>query len=540
MTLTTFVFIIFSNILLSSLSLVTINQLKGKIWIQSIVILFVYSVFTLFLGYIWEFSLYLFFFAYILPSVLLTAFILFSTRVLFKTKLKEFSFIYHYNNGRKLIIHDIFIGMLGLGGAGAGKTKSITKPTIQNLARLNFAGIIYDFKKFDLTKCAYTQYTKQRSTVSLKFVNFFDVRYSNLINPIDPKFLLNQAYAQQAATTLLTNLMPDVDFSKDPYFLQTASAGLAGMIWRLKVDYPTYCTIPHVVSIFTNVDHMRIARFISMNKDSRMTGASFIDAAASEKTISNVISTLNNALSKLAIPSVFYVLQDSEFSLKLTDKNEPTMLCISNEQSLAEVYSPIIATIISMSLKLMNGEGNWHGILLADEGMTLKIPNLDNTPATMREYKFGTIILTQDLTQVEGTYNRIGMDKIISNLGNQFYGRVRDPKTAKRYSEMFGKYEKIYTSRTRRSFETGSQTTSLREVEKFPPHLFTKLKAGEFYGVIGDGNKNEFHGRFDQYTDSEEMIPIIKPYITDRDIIQNKERIIDDSIQLILRDERFV
>ena len=538
MNLTTFVFIIFANVLVSSLSLVVINQLKGKLWVQIIVIAFIYAAFTLFLGYIWDFNLPLFLKAYIIPSTLLTAIIYLSNKFIFTPKMKEFTFIYETNQGR-LLIHDMFIGLLGLGGAGAGKTKSITKPTIQNMARLNFTGIIYDYKKFDLSRCAYTQYTKQRSTVRLRFVNFFDIRYTNLINPIQADLMVNQAYAQQAALTLINNLMKNADAAKDPFFIPTATAGFAGLIWRLKEDYPKYCTLPHAVSIFTNMDYERIARFIRVNQNSNMIGASFVQSADSSRTAANVLATLSNALSKLAIPEVFYTLMDSDFSLKLNDRSNPTLLCISNEQSLDEVYSPIIATIISMALKHMNCEGRQQGALMADEGMTLKIPNLDNTPATMREYKFATIILTQDLTQAEDVYGRIGMDKIVANLGNQLYGRVRDPKTAKRYSEMFGKYDKEYTSHTMRSFETGSSTVSTREVDRYAPNTFTKLKSGEFLGVFGDANREEFHGRFKMYKESEENIPMIRPYITDREVKQNFDRIIHEARDLIDKDEAF-
>jgi type IV secretory pathway TraG/TraD family ATPase VirD4 len=502
------------------------------------VILFIYVAFVLFLGYIWDFNLKLFLLVYVLPSVVLTTIIYFSNKIVAKPKLKEFTFIYYTSKGI-LLIHDIFIGLLGLGGAGAGKTKSLTKPTIQNLARLNFSGIIYDYKKFDLSKCAFTQYSKYRSTVNLRFVNFFDLRYSNFINPVEPSLLPNQAYAQQASLTLINNLIKNSDFSKDPFFIPTATAGFAGMLWRLKEDYPKYCTLPHAASIILNTEYDRIARFIKRNQNSAMVGASFVQSADSSKTAANVLATLSNALSKLAIPEVFYVLMENDFSLKLNDKANPTLLCISNEQSLDEVYSPIIATIISMALKHMNCGGRHQGVLLADEGMTLKVPNLDNTPATMREYKFATIILTQDLTQAEDVYGKLGMDKIVANLGNQLYGRVRDPKTAKRYSEMFGKYDKEFKSHTRRSFETGSETTSTREVDKYPAQIFTKLKPGEFLGVFGDANMEEIHGRFKMYNEPEEMIPMIRPYINDREIKANFNRIVQESKDLILRDEAF-
>ncbi len=539
MNLLTFVFIIFSNALLITLNIAVLNQLKGKVLIQSIIILFIYATFTLFIGYIWQFHFLLFLIAYVLPSLALTAAIYFLGKRITTPKLKEFTFIYHTNKGL-LLIHDIFIGLLGLGGAGAGKTKSITKPTIENMARLNFTGIIYDYKKFDLSKCAYTQYSKQRSSVDIKFVNFFDLRYTNLINPIHPDLLKNQAYAQQAAMTLINNLMKDADSGKDPFFVPTATAGLAGLIWRLKEDFPKYCTLPHAVAIFTNMDYHRIARFISMNQTSKMMAAAFVQTADSAKTASNVLATLSNALGRLALPELFYVLQASDFSLKLNDKEKPTLLCISNEQSLDEVYSPVIATIISMALKHMNAEGRQQGALMADEGMTLKIPNLDNTPATMREYKFATIILTQDLTQAEGVYGRIGMDKIIANLGNQLYGRVRDPKTAERYSKMFGKYDKEYTSRTKRSFQSGgSHTISTREVDRYAPSTFTNLESGEFLGVFGSANMKEFHGKFDMYTEKEEMIPMIRPHITEREIALNFDKIIQDANDLMLRDEAF-
>lgn len=52
----------------------------------------------------------------------------------------------------KIKFSDPFDNFLIYGGANSGKTKSIGKPLLSNYIRANFAGFIYDYKDYDLTR----------------------------------------------------------------------------------------------------------------------------------------------------------------------------------------------------------------------------------------------------------------------------------------------------------------------------------------------------------------------------------------------------
>ena len=541
MNLQTFVFVIFANAFLTTISSIAIKFLKDRILILSIVVMLTYAVFALFMQYIWDFNLYYFFLLYIAPSVLITTLIFLIGKSINKSKIVSlYPFEYDTNRG-KLVLNNIFMGFLGLGGAGAGKTKSLTKPTIVNMAKHNFTGIIYDYKMFDLCKCAFTQYSKHRSDVNLRFVNFFDIRYSNSINPIHPDMLLNQAYAELAAKTLMDNLA-NVDSSRDPYFIPTATAGLAGTIWRLKEDYPKYCTLPHAIAILTCIEEYdRIAGFLRRNQISNIIGSSFIKAAASDKTAASVSSTLSNYIKHLALPEIFYILSENDFkTLQLNDPSRPTLLCLSNDPSLDKVYSPILAMITSLCLQHMKNPGRRPAGLLLDEGMTMRFDNFQNIPAVAREYQIATMLLTQDLSQIDKVYDEKSKTILTSNLSNQFFGLTNNIKAAKDYSELYGKIKEKQYSQTQRSFETGgSQTTSQRETYRFPPETFLDLKSGEFMGRFNNANKNKLKLGLKMYNEPEEMIPMIKPYINERDIKARFNKIIQDAQDIIANDEAF-
>jgi type IV secretory pathway TraG/TraD family ATPase VirD4 len=63
-------------------------------------------------------------------------------------------------------------------------------------------------------------------------------------------------------------------------------------------------------------------------------------------------------------------------------------------------------------------------------------------PAIARSNKVATIYMAQDFSQMVFSYGKEAAEVIISNLNNQFYGRVGSLATAKHVSELFGKEKK--------------------------------------------------------------------------------------------------
>ncbi len=529
MTLQTKLFILIADLVLAGIFylIFKVRNTPLKITFTLFVIIF----FGVFLAKIWTFRILPFTYIYILPSILMALFLHFF--VVFTAEKEGFWFEYDSDHG-KLIIKNPFRGFAVFGGAGSGKTKSITKPTIINCAKKNVTGIIYDYKKFDLTRCALTQYKKYNSNVQQHYINFFDLKYSERVNPIAPELLLNPAYASQASKTLIRNLVKSSDESKDSFFLPSAEAALAGIMWRLKEDFPEKCNVAYAASISLNKKIENIVSFISKNRQAALIAAPFLQSSGSDKQLAGISASLSGAMRNIAMPELYYVLSGNDFNLDLNNPAEPKLLCISNYQELDEVYGPVIALIINMALKKMNHEGKLPSIIMLDEGTTIKIPSFDNIPATARENKIITFFICQDMVQGEGAYGRIGRDKILANLANQMYGLVRNPDTAEYYSRMFGK---IFEEQRSRSIKQGdlfvtSATVSERQVDKFPPQTFQQLQSGEFYGVFADANHYEFNARYKLYEEAELPMPIMS-YVTPEEIKENFDKILLDADFLV-------
>jgi len=138
-----------------------------------------------------------------------------------------------------------------------------------------------------------------------------------------------------------------------------------------------------------------------------------------------------------------------------------------------------------------------------DEGSTVYIPNLNTITATARKNKLATVFCTQDLSQMKEKYGEEQMQSILSNLGTHFYGRTTNPKTAKQYSDTFGKFDKTYTTQTQgeASSSSGSSSSlsvsqSIQQREWVQPQEFLNMKPGKFVGFSVESSYRQFKAIF--------------------------------------------
>src|SRR5690606_42053020 len=68
---------------------------------------------------------------------------------------------------------------------------------------------------------------------------------------------------------------------------------LAGLIWKLRTDYPKQCTLPHLIAVFQGMDTKRLVAFLSSNLTSKGMASAFIHGIGSEKQTAGVKSTLD-------------------------------------------------------------------------------------------------------------------------------------------------------------------------------------------------------------------------------------------------------
>jgi type IV secretory pathway TraG/TraD family ATPase VirD4 len=425
-------------------------------------------------------------------------------------------FVFNGNTHKTIHVENPTRGIFICGGAGSGKSASLVIPIIQQAGKQNFTGIVYDFKFPSLAKEVAGSY--QDSTISQYYINFTDLQRTNRVNPIAPEYVLTPSHARECAKTLLFNLDFKAASNRD-YWIQSSEALLTGTIWFLRANYPQYCTLPHVISLILQKDSKKLLEFLNTDLQTRVLISSITSSIENEKQLTGIISSIQNYLSQLATPEIFWILSENEVNLDLNNPNSKGILTIGNSSTLSSVISPIVSLIISTSLKMLNQPNKEPSIVLLDEAPTLFIPNFSQIPATAREYKVSTVYVVQDIAQMQGMMNDKETEMIISNLANQFYGRTTNTTTADRVSKIFGKHDKEYTSYSRgtstsddTSFNRG-ESTSVQQRDIITSSDVIRMQTGEFCGIIAEGAPREFKDILKYQSSMAKEIQIIHPLL---------------------------
>ena len=439
-----------------------------------------------------------------------------------------------------------FRGIYIQGGAGSGKSKSLFEPIIDQMVKKSYAGILYDFKSPELTRYVYRAAKKYDSEVKYYFVNFSEAKKSHRINPLEPKYLTKTAYAFEFSKALINNLLPET-VAKQDFWGRNAQNILAGLIWYMRNQHPKYCTLPHIISLLL---HSNIEMLLSEVKKDPVAGGMIVSLLqaierGAEKQVAGVLSTLQNALSTLNTAEIFWILSGNDLDLNLNDTNSPKFLSIGNDSSLAETYAPVISLIISVSSKMMNVSNRHQSVIMLDEAPTIYIPNFEQIPATGRSNKIATIFGAQDISQINDKYGPEKAQVIISNLGNQFYGRTTNSNSARMIKEIFGTHETRMWTKNKGSSSSGwiilggSYSTSkgeserVQEMNKVRAEDITKLNVGQFYGVLAEGNNRELLGvQFKPFDSERDSFPIEMREASKIDIERNYERILQETREL--------
>lgn len=443
----------------------------------------------------------------------------------------------------KIYLDNPYRGIYIQGGAGSGKSKSVFEPIITQLVENNYTGLLYDFKSPELSEKVLSAYCTSQNIRSY-FVDFKNPYRSNRINPIMPEYLLKSAYALEYATILINNLIPQTIKEHD-FFSDNARMVLAGVIWYLKNHYPNYCTLPHVISLLLHTDIDKLITTISEDYEAGGFVASLkqaIDRGA-ERQAAGVASTLQNALSQLNTRDIFYILSGSDFDLQLNNPNNPKFLCLGNDSTLASTYAPVISLIIGVCVRQMNQPNMQKSIVLLDEAPTIYIPNIEQMPATARSNKVSVVFGVQDYSQLADKYGQDKAQVILSNMGNQFYGRTVNEKSAQMICNLFGKHDRIFETKNRGTETSGefvhlsSNTNkgfseSIQERDKVRVSDITSLEAGQFYGLIAEGHPNEFL-RLQFIPQEVKLSHTFHDKTTDEEMAENYNRIVLESKSII-------
>ncbi|WP_425413759.1 type IV secretory system conjugative DNA transfer family protein [Psychroflexus tropicus] len=380
-----------------------------------------------------------------------------------------------------------------IGSAGSGKTESAVYGLLKHFQTHGFCGIIHDYKDFELTEMAYPLF--KHGHIPFKIISFDTINHR--VNPIAPRYLENEESVNEVSRVLIENLLEQRESGTTgttKFFNDAAEGLIGGLIWKLKSDYPQFCTLPHLIAIYQYLDTDSLVQFLKTNTTSRAMADAFISGKDSERQTAGVKSTLANALKRISTQRIFLTLSADEVPLNINNEANPAIISIVNNPKFETSYSPVIATLVHTITKQMSVRHSKPSFLMMEEAPTLRLLNMHRIPATLRSYNISTVYVMQDKIQNDMMYGDKASKAILSNLSYQFFGKVNDPDTAK-YYERFFEIIKDPTKSVSRGhnldFDT-RVTTGEKEIPKIRADVFFRLKQGEFI-TYADGIDKKVH-----------------------------------------------
>ena len=395
-------------------------------------------------------------------------------------------------------ISNPFRGTWVVGTPGSGKTFSIIEPFIRQHSAKGFALVVYDYKFPTLATKLYYHYKKNQKLGKLpkgcKFniINFVDVEYSRRVNPIQPKYINNLAAASETAETLLESLQKgkkEGGGGSDQFFQTSAVNFLAACIYffcnwgkepydkdgnmltaekvqdkQTKRMIPTgrvfnsageevepaywlgkYSDMPHILS-FLNESYQTIFEVLETDNEVAPLLGPFQTALKNKamEQLEGMIGTLRVYTSRLATKESYWLFHKDgdDFDLKVSDPISPSYLLIANDPEMESIIGALNALILNRLVTRVNtGQGkNIPVSIIVDELPTLYFHKIDRLIGTARSNKVSVALGFQELPQLEADYGKVGMQKIITTVGNVVSGSARSKETLEWLSsDIFGK-----------------------------------------------------------------------------------------------------
>lgn len=395
-------------------------------------------------------------------------------------------------------ISNPFRGTWVVGTPGSGKTFSIIEPFIRQHSAKGFALVVYDYKFPTLATKLYYHYKKNQKLGKLpkgcKFniINFVDVEYSRRVNPIQLKYINYLAAASETAETLLESLQKgkkEGGGGSDQFFQTSAVNFLAACIYffcnwgkepydkdgnmltaekvqdkQTKRMIPTgrvfnsageevepaywlgkYSDMPHILS-FLNESYQTIFEVLETDNEVAPLLGPFQTALKNKamEQLEGMIGTLRVYTSRLATKESYWIFHKDgdDFDLKVSDPKSPSYLLIANDPEMESIIGALNALILNRLVTRVNtGQGkNIPVSIIVDELPTLYFHKIDRLIGTARSNKVSVALGFQELPQLEADYGKVGMQKIITTVGNVISGSARSKETLEWLSsDIFGK-----------------------------------------------------------------------------------------------------
>ena len=391
-----------------------------------------------------------------------------------------------------------FRGTWVVGTPGSGKTFSIIEPFIRQHSAKGFAMVVYDYKFPTLAQKLYYHYRVNKKAgltpkdCDFNIINFVNVEYSRRVNPIQLKYISNLAAASETAETLLESLQKgkkEGGGGSDQFFQTSAVNFLAACIYFFcnyekrpydanghEMNYdktidpetgmikPTgvvrdtagnivepaywlgkYSDMPHILS-FLNESYETIFEVLMTDTEVAPLLGPFrtaFDNKAMEQ-LEGMIGTLRVFTSRLATKESYWIFskEGDDFDLKVSDPAHPSYLLIANDPEMESIIGALNALILNRLVTRVNtSQGkNVPVSIIVDELPTLYFHKIDRLIGTARSNKVSVTLGFQELPQLESDYGKVGMQKVITTVGNVVSGSARAKETLEWLSnDIFGK-----------------------------------------------------------------------------------------------------
>lgn len=323
-------------------------------------------------------------------------------------------------------------------------------------------------------------------------INFVEVEYSRRVNPIQQKYINNLAAASETAETLLESLQKGkkeggggsdqffqtsavnflaaciyffINYEKEPYDkhgkmliaeknLDTKTGRMipTGRVFdesgkEVQPEYwlGKYSDMPHILS-FLNESYQTIFEVLETDNEVATLLGPFQTALKNRamEQLEGMIGTLRVYTSRLATKESYWIFHKDgdDFDLKVSDPKNPSYLLIANDPEMESIIGALNALILNRLVTRVNtGQGkNIPVSIIVDELPTLYFHKIDRLIGTARSNKVSVALGFQELPQLEADYGKVGMQKIITTVGNVVSGSARAKETLEWLSsDIFGK-----------------------------------------------------------------------------------------------------
>lgn len=411
-------------------------------------------------------------------------------------------FRYNKKTNKGWINLNPFRGTMVIGTPGSGKSFGVINPAIRQMVAKGFCLCIYDFKFPDLAQIAYYHFLLRKSADpnyrhQFHVINLNQIEKSKRVNPLKKEYIRTLAEAQEMAESMVSSLQKGGASSgggSEAFFTQSAINFLSSSIYFFaNYDNGKYSDLPHILS-FMNRSYKEIFDLLFTNEEIFSLLSPFKTAYDNKAfdQLEGQIGTLKIFLSRLATKESFWVFSGDEVELKITDKDNPSILILASDPGTQDINSALYSAILNRTLRLINSKHNLPGGIIADEFPTIYIHKIDNVVATARSNKVAVLLGLQEIPQLRQFYKKEVADTISAIVGNIISGSARDKNTLDWMEKMFGKIKQKSFSQ---SISQQGTTTSINEKMDFmiPAGKIAALKTGEMVGIIAkdDGNEGE-------------------------------------------------